>query len=217
MRNKILLGSFAIIIIGVSLYLLNPSKSNEDIMANQAEGSTDVEVEAMAEVEEKKSGNEAVLKEDAKELVANQFEYFQSIVNGAYFENARLNGPQDHYSDSWVTEKIKEELHQKAVEIDELLPENPNDSISQDLLQVLIRINQASSPVESQKNIYHVYKILLELHVILNDYTLEEGMFDPEKEWDQVFNEEEKDEEIKSEAELQAELENAAEVEMTEE
>ncbi|HZH62447.1 MAG TPA: hypothetical protein VEY70_23345 [Metabacillus sp.] len=219
MRNKIILGSIAIIIIGVSLYLLNPSKDNGELAAEQAQGSTGADVETIAEVDKASEAIEAVSEEDAKELVANQFEYFQQIVNGSYFKNARKNGPQDNYSDSWVTESVKEELHQRAVEIDELLPEqvNSNDSLSQDLLQVLIRINQASSPVESQKNIYHVYKTLLELHVILNDYTLEEGMFDPKEDWDQVFTQKEEDEEVKSEAELQAELEKASEVEMPEE
>ncbi|WP_026562657.1 hypothetical protein [Bacillus sp. J37] len=208
MRNKIILGSIAIIIIGVSLYLLNPSKDNEELTT---EGSTEAEVEAMAEVDgEAKAAAEALNKEEAKELVASQFEYFQAIVNGSYFKNARKNGPQDNYSDSWVSESVKEELHQRAVEIDELLPEQASDSISQDLLQVLIQINQASSPFESQKNIYRVYKTLLELHIILNDYTLEEGMFDPKEDWDQVFNQTEEEEEIKSEAELQAELEKAA-------
>jgi len=208
LRNKIILGSIAIIIIGVSLYLLNPSKDNEELTT---EGSTEAEVEAMAEVDgEAKAAAEALNKEEAKELVASQFEYFQAIVNGSYFKNARKNGPQDNYSDSWVSESVKEELHQRAVEIDELLPEQASDSISQDLLQVLIQINQASSPFESQKNIYRVYKTLLELHIILNDYTLEEGMFDPKEDWDQVFNQTEEEEEIKSEAELQAELEKAA-------
>jgi len=219
LRNKIILGSIAIIIIGVSLYLLNPSKDNGELAAEQAQGSTGADVETLAEVDKASEATEAVSEEDAKELVANQFEYFQQIVNGSYFKNARKNGPQDNYSDSWVTESVKEELHQRAVEIDELLPEqvNSNDSLSQDLLQVLIRINQASSPVESQKNIYHVYKTLLELHVILNDYTLEEGMFDPKEDWDQVFTQKEEDEEVKSEAELQAELEKASEVEIPEE
>jgi len=190
------------------LYLLNPSKDNEELTT---EGSTEAEVEAMAEVDgEAKVAAEALNKEEAKELVASQFEYFQAIVNGSYFKNARKNGPQDNYSDSWVSESVKEELHQRAVEIDELLPEQASDSISQDLLQVLIQINQASSPFESQKNIYRVYKTLLELHIILNDYTLEEGMFDPKEDWDQVFNQTEEEEEIKSEAELQAELEKAA-------
>jgi len=190
------------------LYLLNPSKDNEELTT---EGSTEAEVEAMAEVDgEAKAAAEALNKEEAKELVASQFEYFQAIVNGSYFKNARKNGPQDNYSDSWVSESVKEELHQRAVEIDELLPEQASDSISQDLLQVLIQINQASSPFESQKNIYRVYKTLLELHIILNDYTLEEGMFDPKEDWDQVFNQTEEEEEIKSEAELQAELEKAA-------
>ncbi|MCM3444120.1 hypothetical protein AB3Z07_03285 [Metabacillus halosaccharovorans] len=208
MRNKIILGSIAIIIIGVSLYLLNPSKDNEELTT---EGSTEAEVETMAEVDgEAKAAAEALNEEEAKELVASQFEYFQAIVNGSYFKNARKNGPQDNYSDSWVSETIKEELHQRAVEIDELLPEQASDSISQDLLQVLIQINQASSPFESQKNIYRVYKTLLELHIILNDYTLEEGMFDPKEDWDQVFNQTEEEEEIKSEAELQAELDKAA-------
>ncbi|WP_078435449.1 hypothetical protein [Metabacillus halosaccharovorans] len=208
MRNKIILGSIAIIIIGVSLYLLNPSKDNGELTT---EGSTEAEVETMAEVdEEAKAAAEALNEEEAKELVASQFEYFQAIVNGSYFKNARKNGPQDNYSDSWVSESVKEELHQRAVEIDELLPEQASDSISQDLLQVLIQINQASSPFESQKNIYRVYKTLLELHIILNDYTLEEGMFDPKEDWDQVFNQTEEEEEIKSEAELQAELEKAA-------
>lgn len=190
------------------MYLLNPSKDNEELTT---EGSTEAEVEAMAEVDgEAKVAAEALNKEEAKELVASQFEYFQAIVNGSYFKNARKNGPQDNYSDSWVSESVKEELHQRAVEIDELLPEQASDSISQDLLQVLIQINQASSPFESQKNIYRVYKTLLELHIILNDYTLEEGMFDPKEDWDQVFNQTEEEEEIKSEAELQAELEKAA-------
>ncbi len=190
------------------MYLLNPSKDNEELTT---EGSTEAEVEAMAEVDgEAKAAAEALNKEEAKELVASQFEYFQAIVNGSYFKNARKNGPQDNYSDSWVSESVKEELHQRAVEIDELLPEQASDSISQDLLQVLIQINQASSPFESQKNIYRVYKTLLELHIILNDYTLEEGMFDPKEDWDQVFNQTEEEEEIKSEAELQAELEKAA-------
>ena len=208
MRNKIILGSIAIIIIGVSLYLLNPSKDNGELTT---EGSTEAEVETMAEVdEEAKAAAEALNEEEAKELVASQFEYFQAIVNGSYFKNARKNGPQDNYSDSWVSESVKEELHQRAVEIDELLPEQASDSISHDLLQVLIQINQASSPFESQKNIYRVYKTLLELHIILNDYTLEEGMFDPKEDWDQVFNQTEEEEEIKSEAELQAELEKAA-------
>lgn len=190
------------------MYLLNPSKDNEELTT---EGSTEAEVEAMAEVDgEAKVASEALNKEEAKELVASQFEYFQAIVNGSYFKNARKNGPQDNYSDSWVSESVKEELHQRAVEIDELLPEQASDSISQDLLQVLIQINQASSPFESQKNIYRVYKTLLELHIILNDYTLEEGMFDPKEDWDQVFNQTEEEEEIKSEAELQAELEKAA-------
>lgn len=190
------------------MYLLNPSKDNEELTT---EGSTEAEVEAMAEVDgEAKVATEALNKEEAKELVASQFEYFQAIVNGSYFKNARKNGPQDNYSDSWVSESVKEELHQRAVEIDELLPEQASDSISQDLLQVLIQINQASSPFESQKNIYRVYKTLLELHIILNDYTLEEGMFDPKEDWDQVFNQTEEEEEIKSEAELQAELEKAA-------
>ncbi|MCV9887329.1 hypothetical protein [Metabacillus halosaccharovorans] len=208
MRNKIILGSIAIIIIGVSLYLLNPSKDNGELTT---EGSTEAEVETMAEVdEEAKAAAEALNEEEAKELVASQFEYFQAIVNGSYFKNARKNGPQDNYSDSWVSENVKEELHQRAVEIDELLPEQASDSISHDLLQVLIQINQASSPFESQKNIYRVYKTLLELHIILNDYTLEEGMFDPKEDWNQVFNQTEEEEEIKSEAELQAELEKAA-------
>jgi len=208
LRNKIILGSIAIIIIGVSLYLLNPSKDNGELTT---EGSTEAEVETMAEVdEEAKAAAEALNEEEAKELVASQFEYFQAIVNGSYFKNARKNGPQDNYSDSWVSESVKEELHQRAVEIDELLPEQASDSISHDLLQVLIQINQASSPFESQKNIYRVYKTLLELHIILNDYTLEEGMFDPKEDWDQVFNQTEEEEEIKSEAELQAELEKAA-------
>lgn len=190
------------------MYLLNPSKDNEELTT---EGSTEAEVETMAEVDgEAKAAAEALNEEEAKELVASQFEYFQAIVNGSYFKNARKNGPQDNYSDSWVSETIKEELHQRAVEIDELLPEQASDSISQDLLQVLIQINQASSPFESQKNIYRVYKTLLELHIILNDYTLEEGMFDPKEDWDQVFNQTEEEEEIKSEAELQAELDKAA-------
>ncbi len=190
------------------MYLLNPSKDNEELTT---EGSTEAEVETMAEVDgEVKAAAEALNEEEAKELVASQFEYFQEIVNGSYFVNARKNGPQDNYSDSWVSESVKEELHQRAVEIDELLPEQASDSISQDLLQVLIQINQASSPFESQKNIYRVYKTLLELHIILNDYTLEEGMFDPKEDWDQVFNQTEEEEEIKSEAELQADLEKAA-------
>lgn len=190
------------------MYLLNPSKDNGELTT---EGSTEAEVETMAEVdEEAKAAAEALNEEEAKELVASQFEYFQAIVNGSYFKNARKNGPQDNYSDSWVSESVKEELHQRAVEIDELLPEQASDSISHDLLQVLIQINQASSPFESQKNIYRVYKTLLELHIILNDYTLEEGMFDPKEDWDQVFNQTEEEEEIKSEAELQAELEKAA-------
>lgn len=190
------------------MYLLNPSKDNGELTT---EGSTEAEVETMAEVdEEAKAAAEALNEEEAKELVASQFEYFQAIVNGSYFKNARKNGPQDNYSDSWVSESVKEELHQRAVEIDELLPEQASDSISQDLLQVLIQINQASSPFESQKNIYRVYKTLLELHIILNDYTLEEGMFDPKEDWDQVFNQTEEEEEIKSEAELQAELDKAA-------
>ncbi|PMC40145.1 hypothetical protein CJ195_00030 [Bacillus sp. UMB0899] len=210
MRNKIILGSIAIIIIGVSLYLLNPSKDNGELAARD---STAAEVETMAEVDGETEATEpvgeALNQEDAKKLVADQFDYFQAIVNGAYFKNARKNGPQDNYSDSWVTNSVKEELHQKAIEIDELLPEQANDSISQDLLEVLIQINQASSPVESQKNIYRVYKTLLELHVILNDYTLEEGMFDPKEDWNQVFNETEEEEEVKTEAELQVELEKA--------
>lgn len=210
LRNKIILGSIAIIIIGVSLYLLNPSKDNGELAA---EGSIEAEVETMAEVDEAIEANEpvgeALNEKEAKKLVADQFDYFQAIVNGAYFKNARKNGPQDNYSDSWVTNSVKEELHQRALEIDELLPEQANDSISQDLLQVLIQINQASSPVESQKNIYRVYKTLLELHVILNDYELEEGMFDPKEDWDQVFTKSEEEEEVKSEAELQAELEKA--------
>lgn len=190
------------------MYLLNPSKDNGELTT---EGSTEAEVETMAEVdEEAKAAAEALNEEEAKELVASQFEYFQAIVNGSYFKNARKNGPQDNYSDSWVSESVKEELHQRAVEIDELLPEQASDSISQDLLQVLIQINQASSPFESQKNIYRVYKTILELHIILNDYTLEEGMFDPKEDWDQVFNQTEEEEEIKSEAELKAELEKAA-------
>lgn len=190
------------------MYLLNPSKDNGELTT---EGSTEAEVETMAEVdEEAKAAAEALNEEEAKELVASQFEYFQAIVNGSYFKNARKNGPQDNYSDSWVSENVKEELHQRAVEIDELLPEQASDSISHDLLQVLIQINQASSPFESQKNIYRVYKTLLELHIILNDYTLEEGMFDPKEDWNQVFNQTEEEEEIKSEAELQAELEKAA-------
>jgi hypothetical protein len=81
--------------------------------------------------------------------------------------------------------------------------------MSQDFLNVLIRINQASSHIDIQKNVYHIYKILYFLHVSLNDYKFEDGKFDPENDWKQVFSEEEVVQRVKTKAELK--LENTEE------
>ncbi|KKI92923.1 hypothetical protein WQ54_07030 [Bacillus sp. SA1-12] len=208
--KKGILGVFCgAIIIGI-LFLINintPSQETEG--PNTLEESAPAEVETIAEpeVEEIDSENDKEEREtDLKELVENQFEYFDSHVNGNYFRNARRNGPDGNYSDGWVTAKVADELQQRAAEIDKFLPEeiSSTDSTSQDLLNVLIRINQAASLTESQKNVYHIYRTLYNLHVSLNGYELEEGKFDPEEDWGQVFDED-IDQTVKTEAELRME------------
>jgi len=210
-RLYILIGIF---IIGISIFLLNYIESNRNDRVNGSFSSSSVKDEKSTDTEETEENSE--FDQKAGELVEKQFSYFQSIVNGQFFVQSRQNGPQDQYPEDWVTESVKNELQERVSEIDELLPEqlDSSNSVAQDLLQVLIRINQAYSQSESQKNIYHVYRILYELNSELNDYELEEGMFDPENDWSQVFSEvEEEQQEVKSEAELQVEIESALEAE----
>ncbi|MGM7723727.1 hypothetical protein [Metabacillus sp. Hm71] len=213
MKKGILGVVCGVIIIGILLLMNINTPSQETEGSNTTEESVPEEIETAAEPEVEKIANEndeAEREEELKELVKNQFEYFDSLVNGNYFRNARRNGPDGNYSDGWVSAKVVDELHQRAVEIDEFLPEeiSSTDSTSQDLLNVLIRINQAASKTESQKNVYHIYKTLYNLHVSVNEYELEEGKFDPEEDWSQVFDAD-IDQTVKTEAELK--LENAAE------
>jgi len=210
-RLYILIGIF---IIGISIFLLNYIESNRNDRVSSSFSSSSVEEKKSTDTDETEKNSE--FDQQARELVENQFSYFQSIVNGHFFVQSRQNGPKDQYSEDWVTESVKNELQERVSEIDELLPEqlDSSNAVAQDLLQVLIRINQAYSQSESQKNIYHVYRILYVLNGELNDYKLEEGMFDPENDWSQVFSEvEEEQKEVKSEAELQVEIESALEAE----
>ncbi|PGT81467.1 hypothetical protein [Bacillus sp. AFS040349] len=214
MKKKRLYILIGIFIIGISIFLLNYIESNRNNRVSGSFSSRTVEEKVSTNTEE--TGENSEFDQKARELVENQFSYFQSIVNGQFFVQSRQNGPKDQYSEDWVTESVKNELQQRVSEIDELLPEqlDSSNAVAQDLLQVLIRINQAYSQSESQKNIYHVYRILYELNGELNDYKLEEGMFDPENDWSQVFSEvEEEQKEVKSEAELQVEIESALEAE----
>ncbi|MFD2216096.1 hypothetical protein [Metabacillus endolithicus] len=214
MKKKRLYILIGIFIIGISIFLLNYIESNRNDRVSSSFSSSSVEEKKSTDTDETEKNSE--FDQQARELVENQFSYFQSIVNGHFFVQSRQNGPKDQYSEDWVTESVKNELQERVSEIDELLPEqlDSSNAVAQDLLQVLIRINQAYSQSESQKNIYHVYRILYELNGELNDYKLEEGMFDPENDWSQVFSEvEEEQKEVKSEAELQVEIESALEAE----
>ncbi|UGB31498.1 hypothetical protein [Metabacillus sp. B2-18] len=214
MKKKRLYILIGIFIIGISIFLLNYIESNRNDRVSGSFSSSSVEEKKSTDTDETEKNSE--FDQKARELVENQFSYFQSIVNGHFFVQSRQNGPKDQYSEDWVTESVKNELQERVSEIDELLPEqlDSSNAVAQDLLQVLIRINQAYSQSESQKNIYHVYRILYELNGELNDYKLEEGMFDPENDWSQVFSEvEEEQKEVKSEAELQVEIESALEAE----
>jgi hypothetical protein len=212
--KNIKLGLILVIFIGIVVLFVNfalPSKEQEDSNENEI---TEKEVEAVAEPvlnqNEEKEQTEYNLK--LKELVKNQFEYFDTIVNGSYFRNFRGNGPDGNYPDGWVSNKVKNELSQRALEIDELLPENINDPISQDLINVLVRINQTSSLLDTQKNVYQIHRTLYNLHVDLNGYELEEGKFDPENDWNQVFGEE-IDQSVKTEEEIKMRnLETEAEI-----
>lgn len=214
MKKKRLYILIGIFIIGISIFLLNYIESNRNDRVSSSFSSSSVEEKKSTDTDETEKNSE--FDQQARELVENQFSYFQSIVNGHFFVQSRQNGPKDQYSEDWVTESVKNELQERVSEIDELLPEqlDSSNAVAQDLLQVLIRINQAYSQSESQKNIYHVYRILYVLNGELNDYKLEEGMFDPENDWSQVFSEvEEEQKEVKSEAELQVEIESALEAE----
>jgi hypothetical protein len=218
MKRELLVGLIGVFMICVVLIFMTFAQSTEKenvSTTNVGQNQIDVENENIDDSNSDEKQNNEEFESEAKKLIKNQFEYFHSIVNGGYFVDSRKNGPKDNYSDAWVSESVKQELQERAVEIDELLPENAGsgDSLTQDLLQVLIRINQAYSQTDSQKNIYHVYKNLYELHVSLNGYELEEGSFDPETDWNQVFTEEEEEQEVKTEAELKAELEAAIEAE----
>lgn len=203
MKNNKKLGLIFVIfilIVVLFVYIALPSKEQEEPNENEI---TENVVEAVAEPE--LNQNEEIEEKEynlkLKALVKNQFEYFDSIVNGSYFRNSRKNGPDGKYPDDWVSNKVKNELSQRAKEIDELLPENINDPTSQDLINVLVRINQTSSLLDTQKNVYQIHRTLYNLNVDLNGYELEEGKFDPENDWTQVFGEE-IDQSVKTEEEI---------------
>ena len=213
--RKVILGSLIIIAVAIIVFLINfDAQSSED------EGSGTKEESVSGEVQTKSDKSDEVIESEfetkAKALVENQFEYFDSIVNSDFFIESRQKGPDAKLSDSWMTEAVKEDIHQKAIEIHKLLPKEMDGSnpVAQDLLQVLIRINQATSLLESQKNIYHIHKILYDLNVTLNGYELGNTGFDPKNDWISVFGEEEEAAKVLTEEELEAmELEGDEEVE----
>ncbi|MDQ0229573.1 hypothetical protein [Metabacillus malikii] len=191
------IGSVLIVI----LIMTNLSNNNEQAEQTEQKQKNEATTVSTSSVKE-----ESEYEEQLKALVKNQFEYFDKFINGDYFINSRKNGPKADgtYPDDWMTKQVQDEFQQRATEIDEILPEelDSSDSTAQSLIQVLIRINQASSMFETQKNVYHIHKTLYDLHVKLNDYTLEEGKFDPEKDWELVFGDE-TELSVKSEAELE--------------
>ncbi|WP_226670888.1 hypothetical protein [Metabacillus litoralis] len=218
MKKKILISVSAIVIIFVSLTVVN-FLSNEKVDQEAINRSLSSKTVNSNQVDEKEQRLKKEFEEDMKQLVASQFDYFDSIINGDFFYQSRNNQSVDNFSDAWLTENVKEELHEHALEIHQLLPEelDENDPNSQKLLQVLIGINLATSAKESQKNIYSIYKTLYELNVQLNDYELNEfdsngrERFNPEDDWMTVFGEQE-DQSVKTEAELKEKLSDDPEV-----
>ncbi|TXC89860.1 hypothetical protein FS935_15995 [Metabacillus litoralis] len=214
MKKKVLISVSAIVIIFISLFVVNliSNGKEEQEALNRSLSTKNVNSEATEEetLEQKKKKE---YEEDVKKLVASQFEYFDSIVNGDFFYQSRISQSSDNLSDGWLTEQIKKELYERALEIHQLLPEelNENDPNSQKLMQVLITINTATSSKESQRNIYNIHKTLYELNVQLNDYELEKynsngkENFNPVTDWVSLFGEKE-DQSVKTEAELKAEL-----------
>jgi len=212
--KKLVISLFSIILVFVLIFFLNSFSSNGKNNEARKNEVSNASVEASSKAVEE---DEAFTRE-AKQLIAEQFEYFHSLINSDFFYQSRMNKAEGSLSEDWVTNQVKEELHTKAVEIDNLLPEelDSSNSLSQDLLQVLIRMNQASSSVDSQRNIYHIYKILYEHHVDLNQYEFEEVAsngrenFNPEVDWEEIFPETE-EQTVKTEAELQEEIEKGIE------
>lgn len=204
--RKVILGSLIILAFAaIIVFSINNTTSNVDDGSEPKEESGGGEIQVGSDMN-KDEVSESEFEKKARTLVENQFEYFDSIVNSDFFIESRKKGPDAELSDNWMTDTVKEEIHQKALEIDKLLPVEADgrDPLSQDLLQVLIRINQATSQLESQKNIYHIHKILYDWNVTLNGYELKESGFDPENDWISVFGEAEEAAKVLTEEELEA-------------
>lgn len=203
--RKVILGSLIILAFAIIVFSINNTTSNVNDGSEPKEESVGGEIQVGSDMK-KDEVSESEFEKNARTLVENQFEYFDSIVNSDFFIESRKKGPDAELSDNWMTDTVKEEIHQKALEIDKLLPVEAagRDPLSQDLLQVLIRINQATSQLESQKNIYHIHKILYDWNVTLNGYELKESGFDPENDWISVFGEAEEAAKVLTEEELEA-------------
>lgn len=151
--------------------------------------------------EDSVSREEAITPE-IKEMVKDNFEYFDKIVNNDYFYESRNADPNDPMfnlgkEDAWLTEEIKLEVEKRADEIEALLP-TKNANLDRDLYMALGEM-RTGFDYENGGDIYLTYRILYGLHTGMNGYKHvdrdENGRkrFDPEGNWTATFTDEEID------------------------
>ncbi|RID83343.1 hypothetical protein D1953_16470 [Peribacillus asahii] len=143
---------------------------------------------------------EKAITPEIKEMVKDNFEYFDKIVNNNYFYESRNADPNDPMldlgkEDAWLTEEVKLEVEKRANEIEALLP-TKNANLDRDLYMALGEI-RTGFDYENGGDIYLTYRILYGLHTGMNGYEHvdrdENGRkrFDPEGNWTATFTDEE--------------------------
>ncbi|MFD4819514.1 hypothetical protein [Peribacillus butanolivorans] len=143
---------------------------------------------------------DAAITPEIKEVVKDNFEYFDKILNNDYFYKERNADPNDPMFDEgkedvWLTEEIKSEVEKRADEIEALMPTKSSD-LDQDLGNVVGEM-RAGFEYENGGDIYIPHRILYGLHAGMNGYRYVERdengrkRLDPEGNWTVSFTDEE--------------------------
>ncbi|WP_144551283.1 hypothetical protein [Peribacillus simplex] len=168
----------------------------------QAGGKKAEEVDKFIE-DSKQARNEArdvAITPEIKEVVKDNFEYFDKILNNDYFYKERNADPNDPMFDEgkedvWLTEEIKSEVEKRADEIEALMPTKSSD-LDQDLGNVVGEM-RTGFEYENDGDIYTPHRILYGLHAGMNGYRYVERdengrkRLDPEGNWTVSFTDEE--------------------------
>ncbi|KRF64398.1 hypothetical protein ASG99_21480 [Bacillus sp. Soil768D1] len=148
----------------------------------------------------RKEAADAAITPEIKEVVKDNFEYFDKILNNDYFYKERNADPNDPMfdegkEDAWLTEEIKSEVKKRADEIEALMP-TKSSNLNQDLGNVVGEM-RTGFEYENGGDIYTPHRILYGLHAGMNGYRYVERdengrkRLDPEGNWTVTFTDEE--------------------------